>query len=41
MWVGGAGVSRGYINLQELTATRYKPDRFVNDGYVLNDLCLF
>jgi non-ribosomal peptide synthetase component F len=32
MWVGGAGVSRGYINLPELTAKRYKPDRFLNDG---------
>lgn len=34
MWVGGAGVSRGYINLPELSATRYKIDKFANDGYV-------
>jgi non-ribosomal peptide synthetase component F len=34
MWVGGAGVSRGYINLKELTMTRYKPDKFKNDGCV-------
>jgi non-ribosomal peptide synthetase component F len=34
MWVGGAGVSRGYINLKALTMTRYKPDKFKNDGYV-------
>jgi non-ribosomal peptide synthetase component F len=34
MWVGGAGVSRGYINLKELTSQRYKPDKFLNDEYV-------
>lgn len=34
MWVGGAGVSRGYVNLPELTQGRYKPDRFMNDGCV-------
>lgn len=32
MWVGGSGVSRGYINLPELTAKRYKLDPFMNDG---------
>lgn len=32
MWVGGAAVSRGYLNLPELTATRYKQDKFLNDG---------
>jgi len=32
MWVGGHGVSRGYINLPELTATRYKLDKFTRDG---------
>jgi non-ribosomal peptide synthetase component F len=32
MWAGGRGVSRGYINLPELTATRYKLDKFTNDG---------
>lgn len=32
MWVGGAGVSRGYVNLPELTATRYKYDKFSDDG---------
>lgn len=32
MWVGGAGVSKGYINLPELTSTRYKVDKFKNDG---------
>lgn len=34
MWVGGAGVTRGYINLPELTSKRYKLDKFRNDGYV-------
>lgn len=32
MWVGGAAVSRGYLNLPELTSSRYKADRFLNDG---------
>ncbi|KAF2797820.1 nonribosomal peptide synthetase 12 [Melanomma pulvis-pyrius CBS 109.77] len=32
MWVGGAGVTRGYINLPQLTSTRYKLDKFRNDG---------
>ncbi|KAJ4299755.1 hypothetical protein N0V90_005001 [Kalmusia sp. IMI 367209] len=35
MWVGGAGVSRGYINLPELTARRYKLDKFANDGSMM------
>ncbi|KAJ4346304.1 hypothetical protein N0V95_005514 [Ascochyta clinopodiicola] len=33
-WVGGAGVTRGYINLPKLTSERYKPDKFRNDGQV-------
>ncbi len=32
MWVGGAGVSRGYLNLPELTAKRFKLDKFLNNG---------
>ncbi len=32
MWVGGSGVSRGYINLPDVTAARYKPDKFTLDG---------
>lgn len=32
MWVGGAAVSRGYVNLPELTSTRYKHDKFLNTG---------
>ncbi|CAG8954990.1 hypothetical protein HYFRA_00008679 [Hymenoscyphus fraxineus] len=37
MWVGGAAVSRGYLNLPELTSTRYKLDKSImfNTG----DLC--
>ncbi|KAF2749974.1 acetyl-CoA synthetase-like protein [Sporormia fimetaria CBS 119925] len=35
MWVGGAGVTRGYINLPELTQTRYKRDKFANDGSMM------
>ncbi len=31
VWVGGAAVSRGYLNLPELTSTRYKYDKFQND----------
>ncbi|KAI9148337.1 Adenylate-forming reductase [Paramyrothecium foliicola] len=32
MWAGGPGVSRGYLNLPELTAERYKVDKFTQDG---------
>jgi non-ribosomal peptide synthetase component F len=32
MWVGGVAVSRGYLNLPQLTSSRYKLDRFTNDG---------
>ncbi|EKG15692.1 AMP-dependent synthetase/ligase [Macrophomina phaseolina MS6] len=35
MWVGGKGVTRGYLNLPDLTATRYKPDPFKNDGSLM------
>ncbi|VBB84324.1 Putative Nonribosomal peptide synthetase [Podospora comata] len=35
MWVGGVGVSRGYLNLPELTATRYKLDKFTRDGRMM------
>jgi NAD(P)H-flavin reductase len=42
MWVGGSGVSRGYINLPGLTASRFKADKFTNDGKAMfntGDLC--
>ncbi|KAI3337319.1 acetyl-CoA synthetase-like protein [Xylariaceae sp. AK1471] len=32
MWAGGACVSAGYVNLPDLTATRFKPDKFARDG---------
>jgi len=32
MWVGGMGVSGGYLNLPEKTAERWKPDPFVSNG---------
>ncbi|KAK4154451.1 adenylate-forming reductase [Chaetomidium leptoderma] len=35
MWAGGPGVSRGYLNLPELTAARYKVDKFTKDGRMM------
>lgn len=35
MWVGGLSVSRGYVNLPDLTAQRYKPDKFTMDGRMM------
>lgn len=32
MWAGGAGITRGYVNLPDKTAERYRRDPFVNDG---------
>ncbi|TGJ79830.1 hypothetical protein E0Z10_g8932 [Xylaria hypoxylon] len=32
MWAGGACVSAGYVNLPDLTATKFKPDKFTQDG---------
>lgn len=32
MWVGGVGVSRGYLNLPDKTEERYRRDPFVNNG---------
>lgn len=31
MWAGGAGITRGYLNLPDKTEERYKLDPFVND----------
>ncbi|TCD70141.1 hypothetical protein EIP91_004611 [Steccherinum ochraceum] len=37
MWAGGAGISRGYVNLPEKTSERYTLDIFVKDGsYMFN-----
>jgi non-ribosomal peptide synthetase component F len=32
MWAGGLGVSRGYVDLPDVTAIKYKADPFVGDG---------
>ena len=32
MWAGGLGVSAGYVNLPDLTSSRYLPDPFTDDG---------
>jgi len=32
IWVGGIGVSAGYLNMPEKTAERFKPDPFVGNG---------
>lgn len=36
MWAGGAGITRGYVNLPQKTDERYKRDPFVNDGLEIN-----
>ncbi|KAI1180312.1 acetyl-CoA synthetase-like protein [Nemania sp. FL0916] len=35
MWVGGACVSAGYVNLPDLTATRFRMDKFTKDGTMM------
>ncbi|KDR82824.1 hypothetical protein GALMADRAFT_134375 [Galerina marginata CBS 339.88] len=35
MWAGGAGITRGYVNLPEKTAERYVLDPFTNDGKMM------
>jgi non-ribosomal peptide synthetase component F len=34
MWAGGAGVTKGYLNLDQKTRERYQRDPFANDGSV-------
>lgn len=36
MWVGGVGVSNGYLNLPERTAERWRHDPFVEGGMMYN-----
>ena len=36
MWVGGIGVSDGYLNLPQKTAERWKPDPFISNGMMFN-----
>ncbi|KAF9475655.1 nonribosomal peptide synthetase 12 [Pholiota conissans] len=35
MWAGGAGITRGYVNLPDKTAERYVIDPFANDGSMM------
>ncbi len=35
LWAGGKGVSRGYVGLPDVTAAKYRPDPFADDGYVI------
>ncbi|KAJ7636963.1 putative nonribosomal peptide synthetase [Roridomyces roridus] len=35
MWVGGVGVSAGYLNLPDKTAERYQPDPFVGGSAMM------
>jgi non-ribosomal peptide synthetase component F len=32
LWIGGAGVAKGYINLPLTTNEKFQRDRFANDG---------
>lgn len=34
MWAGGAGITRGYLNLPDKTSEKYRPDPFLDDGLV-------
>ncbi|KAG5640553.1 hypothetical protein DXG03_008119 [Asterophora parasitica] len=37
MWAGGAGITRGYLNLPDKTSEKYQLDPFLNDGsYMFN-----
>lgn len=38
MWAGGAGITRGYLNLPEKTAEKYQHDPFLDDGCVPSNL---
>jgi non-ribosomal peptide synthetase component F len=35
MWAGGAGITRGYLNLPEKTAEKYQLDPFLDDGSIM------
>ena len=34
MWVGGDCISKGYVNLREVTSSRHRPDKFLTDGWI-------
>lgn len=38
MWAGGAGITRGYLNLPEKTAEKYQHDPFLDDGCVFSSM---
>ncbi|KAF8077656.1 hypothetical protein FPV67DRAFT_6540 [Lyophyllum atratum] len=35
MWAGGSGITRGYLNLPDKTAEKYKRDPFLDDGSMM------
>ncbi|RDB22102.1 Linear gramicidin synthase subunit C [Hypsizygus marmoreus] len=35
MWAGGAGITRGYLNLPDKTAEKYQRDPFLDDGSMM------
>lgn len=35
VWIGGAGVTRGYLNLGRLVSLKYRYDPFLNNGSVI------
>ena len=41
LWIGGAGVAKGYLHAPELTAEKFIPDPFRGHGYVYRtgDIC--
>lgn len=41
MWAGGAGITRGYVNLPEKTRERYRLDPFLNNGLVESERGIF
>ena len=41
IWSGGAGITKGYVNLPELTFNKYRRDPFMNDGWALTTSGIF
>ncbi|KAF9469366.1 hypothetical protein BDZ94DRAFT_376915 [Collybia nuda] len=37
VWIGGVGVSRGYVNLSRLSSLKYRYDPFLNNGMSMFD----
>jgi non-ribosomal peptide synthetase component F len=40
LWVGGVGVSKGYLNLPLTAAEKFRPNKFVDDGGVAHYVSL-